>query len=217
VTVQFQVLVALAVGFVVGSVPPAIPIGKAFGVDVRRQGTGNPGVSNVNDLAGGFAAFLTFLADLAVGLTVVLIPASSGLSPWVGAAAGVGAMAGRAWSPWLGGAGGRGQMLALGMTLALMPWAGLVYLAIYTVGAVTRQMGAAGLVNLIVLVPSSLIFYEDEWAVTFALAICLIGVIRRLQGSPDGGAHSLWQRLVHDRERPLEGTDGAESTEATAT
>lgn len=216
-TLQVLVLVFLVAGFAAGSVPPAVPIGRAFGVDVLRQGTGNPGVSNVNDLAGGLAAFLTFVADLAIGVVVVLVPAWLDLSPWVGAAAGVGAMAGRAWSPWLGGAGGRGQMLALGMTLALMPWAGLAYLAIYSVGAMTRQMGAAGLVNLIALVPSSLVLYGDEWAVTFGLAVCLIGIVRRLQGSPDGGAHSVWQRFLHDREREPQGTEGGEGREATAT
>ncbi|MCC7078759.1 MAG: glycerol-3-phosphate acyltransferase [Acidimicrobiia bacterium] len=208
-SMQAEALLALAAGFLVGSVPPAIPIGRAWGVDVCREGTGNPGVSNVNELAGGFAAFLTFAADLVIGAGVVLVPTWLGFSPWVGAAAGVGTMAGRAWAPWLGGSGGRGQMLALAMSLGLVPWAGAVYVTVYAIGAASKQMGLAGLVNLVILVPSTAILYGDDWAVAFGVSICLIGIVRRLQGSPDGREYSLVQRLLHDRERPPEGTQAA--------
>lgn len=202
-------VLAILLGFGIGSVPPAVLIGRLWGVDVLHEGSRNPGVSNVELLAGRTAAVLTFLSDLAIGLFVVAVPLWAAGAQGVAVAAALGTMAGRAWSPWLGGSGGRGQMLIIGMGLGLVPWVAAVYLAVYAFFAVVKGMGLGGLVNLIVLVPATALLYPFEWAMTFAIGVAVIGILRRLQGSPDGGGHSLAQRLLHDREREPDASVGS--------
>lgn len=189
-------------GALVGSVPPALLVGRMWGVDVRREGTSNPGTANVHRLVGAAPATLTFLLDAAVGALTVLAPRAVGAPLDAAAACALGAVAGRAWSPWLRGRGGRAQALILASALCLVPRAGVLLLTVYAVGAAFRVLALTGLLNLVVLAAACTLLYGTPWAVTYGVGVATIGVVRRLQGSPDAGPHSLWQRLLYDRERP---------------
>lgn len=189
-------------GFLAGSVPPAVAIGRLWGVNVLRDGTRNPGLSNISDLAGKTAAALTFLLDLSVGVFAALIPQWVGGTMWDAAFACIGVVAGRAWSPWLSFRGGRAQMVLLASSVALVPYAGAVFVGIFAVGTAVGQIALSNLVGLVSLWVWTWLLYGDLWAVVYGVVVGVIGVVRRLMGSPDGGSASLVQRLLYDRERP---------------
>lgn len=189
-------------GALVGSVPAALVVGRLWGVDVARAGTANPGTANMHDLAGMLPAVITFLLDATVGAATVLVPRAVGAPQEAAVACAVGAVAGRAWSPWLHWRGGRAQALILASALVLVPKAAAVMLAVYAVGAASRTLGLAGLVNLAVLPAACLSFYGSGWAVAYGLGVSAVGMARRIQGSPDGAPYSLAQRILYDRERP---------------
>ncbi len=191
--------------FLVGSAPPAIAVGRLFGVDVLREGTGNPGQSNVNDLVGWYGAALVFVLDVGVGALSALTPLWAHAGVETAAASAVSTIVGRTFSPWLGFRGGRGQLAALASAVALIPSAGVIWLAIFAVGAALRRLALANLVGLATLWVTAWLVYRTWWSVAYAVSIGVMGVVRRLMGSPDGGSFDRMQRLLYDRERDLGG------------
>lgn len=193
-----------AAGVLVGSVPPAIPIGRLWGVDVLAQGTRNPGLSNVKVLAGKTASTVTLVCDVAVGLLAAVVPYWIGGDVWDASLTCIGVLVGRGFSPWLGFKGGRAQMVTLATAVGLVPYAGVVFLSIFTVGVIAGQIAIANTIGLATLWVPTLIIYGHTWALAFALVAAAVGLGRRLLGTPDGGRVELMQRLLYDRERTPE-------------
>ena len=88
--------VAVLIAYLSGSLPFAYLAGRFFGgVDLRRQGSGNLGATNVFRVLGLPAAFVVFLLDAAKGaLPVLLLPAHGPNSEWWSIAYGVAAILG---------------------------------------------------------------------------------------------------------------------------
>src|SRR5215210_7612208 len=54
-------------GYLIGSLPLAVAIGRAVGVDILTEGEGNPGSANVWKLAGPRAGMVALAGDLGKG------------------------------------------------------------------------------------------------------------------------------------------------------
>jgi glycerol-3-phosphate acyltransferase PlsY len=65
-------LIALVVSYLVGSIPFGLLIGLARGIDVRTQGSGNIGATNVRRVVGKSWGNLAFACDVAKGAGPVL-------------------------------------------------------------------------------------------------------------------------------------------------
>lgn len=63
----------LAAGYVIGSVPFGYIIGRVNGKDIRKEGSGNIGATNVTRVIGPWAGKLCFLLDFCKGLVPVLL------------------------------------------------------------------------------------------------------------------------------------------------
>lgn len=63
----------LAAGYVIGSVPFGYIIGRVNGKDIRKEGSGNIGATNVTRVIGPWAGKLCFLLDFCKGLAPVLL------------------------------------------------------------------------------------------------------------------------------------------------
>ncbi|MBP1704566.1 MAG: acyl-phosphate glycerol-3-phosphate acyltransferase [Chloroflexi bacterium] len=133
---------ALALGYVIGSLPLSAAVGRAFGVDVAAGGERNPGSANVWALAGPRAGMLALAGDLAKGaVPVALAGALAGW--WAGWLAGLGAVVGHAW-PALGRLpGGRAVATFGGAAIALSPPAGAIAVALCLVALVLAGRVAA--------------------------------------------------------------------------
>lgn len=134
-------LLALLVGYLVGSLPLSTWIGRAGGIDVARAGLTAPSAAGVWRLAGPGWGVLALTGDLARGI----LPVALGIVTfdwWTGWVAGLGVLAGAAW-PGLGRRRGeRGVAAPAGIAIALAPPAGVV--AIITAlpaAAVSRLVG----------------------------------------------------------------------------
>jgi len=118
-------LALLALGWVAGSLPSAVLVGRAAGIDPRTQGERNPGAANVWRLAGPRAGLAVLLLDV----SKALLPALAGWAVagyWGAVTAGVGAVAGAIRPVVPGWRGGRGVGAAVGAGLAMNPVAAAV-------------------------------------------------------------------------------------------
>jgi glycerol-3-phosphate acyltransferase PlsY len=98
-------------------------VARALGVDVRRQGSGNIGATNVLRSVGRGPAVATLLADVAKGYAAAWIGGLAGPVPaWAGLGA-VLAVVGNCWPVFLRFQGGKGVATGLGAFLRVAPLA----------------------------------------------------------------------------------------------
>lgn len=120
-------------GYVLGSIPFGLLVGKLFGAaDVRQRGSGNIGATNVSRVAGPLAGILTLLLDTGKGAAAVLLAARfTEQSATAMILAGLAALCGHCFPVWLGFKGGKGVATGLGVFAALSPLAAACSLAVF--------------------------------------------------------------------------------------
>jgi len=113
-----NLLVSAVFGYLLGSVPFAVIVSRAFRLaDPRSFGSGNPGATNVLRSGNKLAALLTLLGDAAKGWLAMFIATRVGADGTAVAAAGLAAFLGHVFPFTLGFKGGKGVATALGVLL----------------------------------------------------------------------------------------------------
>lgn len=121
-------LASILLGYLSGSIPAAVWIGRIVGgVDIRRQGSGNAGATNVARVLGVRWGVLVGLIDILKGfIPVFLLSAVAGREFGIsaanaGLAIGIAAILGHVFPLFAGFKGGKGVLTALGVFAALLP------------------------------------------------------------------------------------------------
>jgi glycerol-3-phosphate acyltransferase PlsY len=122
----------------------------ATGRDIRAEGSGNIGATNVFRTVGPVLGIVVLLLDVLKGIAPVVAAQRLGAPPGVTVLAGLAAVTGHNWSVFLQGKGGKGVATSSGVLLALSPVAGLVAGGIWiAVVVVTRLASAASLLAVL--------------------------------------------------------------------
>lgn len=130
-TGQITLPALLVFAYLLGSIPTGLLLGKLYGIDVRSEGSGNIGATNLYRTVGRKVGILTLLGDCLKGLIPVLLVKNSGLPPEYAAWVGLAAFCGHVFSLFLAFKGGKGVATALGVFLALSPLAVLFALLLF--------------------------------------------------------------------------------------
>ena len=73
IIVIIRIVAAIVLGYLIGSIPFGVIIGKRFtGVDIRNYGSGKMGTTNVLRTAGTKAAICVMLLDIIKGVLAVI-------------------------------------------------------------------------------------------------------------------------------------------------
>jgi acyl-phosphate glycerol 3-phosphate acyltransferase len=162
-------LVAVA-AYLVGAVPFGYLVGRARGVDIRREGSGNIGATNVGRSLGLRWGVLVFVLDFAKGAVPVvvarwLLPQPDDLLPdALPVVAGIAAFIGHLFPVYLGFRGGKGVATGAGVITVLVPWVTLlVFLGWAVMLAATRYMALASLTAAVLLFVLRLILAPEPW------------------------------------------------------
>ncbi len=112
-------IISLVAGYLLGSISVGILLGRSqFKSDVRTQGSGNAGATNVARVFGLNAGLATFLGDAVKTLAALLI--GSLLADKAGVAlAAVGCLVGHCWPLYFGFKGGKGVTVGAAISLWL--------------------------------------------------------------------------------------------------
>lgn len=145
-------LLALAIAYAAGSIPFAYLAGAVAGVDLRKQGSGNLGATNVFRVLGWKIGLLVFLADALKGaLPVLLLPprlTTPGDPILWALACGVAAILGHVRPVYLGfRKGGKGVATASGVFFALAPLPMLITFVVFV--AIVLGTGFVSLGSLV--------------------------------------------------------------------
>ena len=143
-----NLLVSAAFGYLLGSVPFAVIVSRAFRLaDPRSFGSGNPGATNVLRSGSKAAALLTLIGDAAKGWLAMFIAEKAGAGGTAVAMAGVAAFVGHVFPFTLRFRGGKGVATALGVLLGFSgALAGIIAAIWLTVVVFTRYSSLAALV-----------------------------------------------------------------------
>lgn len=147
----------VAGAYLVGSIPWSYLVVRIVkGTDVRREGSGNVGATNVMRTAGKRAGALALLLDIAKGVVAVLAArALVGEPRWIAAAAAA-VVVGHVFPVFLGFRGGKGVATAAGALGTLAPWALLVSAAIFAVVVTTTRFVSLASICAVVALPTAL-------------------------------------------------------------
>jgi glycerol-3-phosphate acyltransferase PlsY len=112
---------AIAIGgFVAGSIPFGVIVGKVFYKrDIRAAGSGNIGAANALRTLGRKGAAAVLVLDALKGAVPVLAATLGGGSTAIAALGGAAAVLGHCYSPFLRGRGGKGVATSYGVIWAL--------------------------------------------------------------------------------------------------
>jgi glycerol-3-phosphate acyltransferase PlsY len=132
-------------GYLSGSIPFGLLVVRAArGVDVREQGSGNIGATNVARVAGKGLGVGVLVLDALKGALPVILARSVEPTPLVPALVGLAAFAGHVAPPWLGFRGGKGVATALGVLAVLAPRAALAGALTYVAVLAALRISSVG-------------------------------------------------------------------------
>jgi glycerol-3-phosphate acyltransferase PlsY len=150
---SLEILLALAVGYLLGSIPFGLLLTRFAGKgNLREIGSGNIGATNVLRTGSRFLAALTLVLDCLKATAAVLL-AQRLLGAEAGPAAGAGALLGHLYPVWLGFRGGKGAATLMGVLIALLPVAAIVYAAVWILLLLTIRISSVAGMSAAVSAP----------------------------------------------------------------
>jgi acyl phosphate:glycerol-3-phosphate acyltransferase len=173
-------LACLVAAYLLGSISFAIILVRVFrGVDVRHEGSGNAGATNVLRTSGKRLATLTMLLDVGKGAAAVLLMESLTYDPrWLGATA-FAAVLGHVFPVWFGFRGGKGVATAIGGFSILCPLAVLAVVAVFVAVIAATRFVSLGSITAACLLPLAmrLLFHAPDPEVAAASMVTILLVI----------------------------------------
>ena len=166
---------AALLGYAFGSIPFGLILARLAGKgDIRQQGSGNIGATNVLRTGSKWLAAATLLLDLAKGLLPVLL-AKQFFPEAVGWAA-LFAVIGHCFPVWLGFKGGKGVATNAGVAFGLAWPLGLAYAFVWlSILAIFRISSLAGMAAVVAAAAAAPLFgYPQFFPVLGAIALLII-------------------------------------------
>lgn len=186
-------------GYLLGSIPTGYWVGWTFGgVDIRQQGSGSTGATNVLRTVGKGPALMVLIVDVGKGIAAVGL--AEGLlswswlqtwaadlpatiwAPWMGVIGGLAAVIGHSRSVWFNFKGGKSVATSLGI-LGAMAWpVALSTLGVWLLGIGLSRIVSLSSVAAAIAAPLLMVIFDQPLAyVLFALSggLYVIGTHRR--------------------------------------
>lgn len=144
-------------GFLLGSVPFGLLLGKLKGIDIREHGSGNIGATNVFRTLGRKTGIICLILDalkgfLPVYLAVKLTP-DTPAGQTIEVVTALASVLGHNYSPWIGFKGGKGIATTAGAIGGIMPPValGLLILIFIVVTKTTKYVSVGSIATAIAL------------------------------------------------------------------
>jgi len=179
-----QAAALVGVAYLLGSISFAVLIVRMrTGRDIRTEGSGNAGATNVARAHGKALGVAVGLLDLAKGAGAVLLMRTVTADPRYVAAAGLAAILGHVFPIFYGFRGGKGVATAFGAFLAMplpVTWAALVCAGVFLIVVlVTRYVSLGSILAMVLLPPvAGALFHAPRPIVAAAAAAAVLIVAK---------------------------------------
>lgn len=192
-------LIALVIGYLIGSIPFGYIVGKFHGIDITKEGSGSTGTTNALRLLGKKAAVLVLLGDFLKGyiapfiavwvssfllehsylaISPKIIAPDTELYPTVSVIACIGALIGHVKSCWIGFKGGKAVATGVGTLFALDWRVGLITAIIWGLTVYISKYSSLGALIAVPLSPIFMFLFkagsEGQW---IYVGYCILGAV----------------------------------------
>jgi len=169
-----QAVIALAIGYLLGSIPFGLIFGWLAGAgDVRKIGSGNIGATNVLRTGKIGAAVATLLFDGAKGAAAVLVTQNL-FGTDAASIAAFAAFLGHCFPVWLGFKGGKGVAVFLGVMFALDWFAGIGIALTWLAAAAIWRISSLSALVAAALAPAYLLMLHEPKVAVLALLLAAV-------------------------------------------
>jgi glycerol-3-phosphate acyltransferase PlsY len=165
---MIKAIMAGLLAYLLGSMSFAIIIPRLWGTsrDIRREGSGNAGATNVLRTQGKLQGALVLLGDLLKGVLAVWLGLALAGDAGGGAAGGL-VLLGHCFPLFFGFKGGKGVATAAGALLVLLPQALAVLLVVFLLTVALARMVSLGSLTGALTLPVCLWFFRPPGPVAF--------------------------------------------------
>lgn len=189
-----RIILALVIGYLLGSINTSIIVGKCYGIDIRNHGSGNAGMTNTLRTLGKIAAVLVVVGDILKGVLAYLIgdfivdavtienifgsqfQTVDGLGGMIG---GIAAIVGHNWPIYFGFKGGKGILTSFSVVM-MMDWQlGLILLGVFLIIVlITRYVSLSSITACVVFPIAAYIKGNGIVFTVFAAILALLAICR---------------------------------------
>ncbi len=168
-------LVLMALSYFIGCISPATILAKSRGIDIRKEGSGNPGTTNVLRTMGRKYAVICLICDVLKGVICVLLGML--VSRQFAYGCGVMVIIGHCWPFEFRFRGGKGIATCIGVITVINPLLALILLASFAiVVALTRYVSLGSIIAALIF-PAMSLWLEPGYF-WFALVMTVIVVFK---------------------------------------
>lgn len=169
-----EMLFALALGYLLGSIPFGLVLTRLAGKgDVREIGSGNIGATNVLRTGSRVLAGLTLILDC-LKATAAIVVAQRLLGPETAPVAAAGALIGHLYPVWLNFRGGKGVATLLGILIPLLWQAAVVYAVVWLVLLLTIRISSVAGMAAAISAPVTAFIMKEQALFQMLLGFALL-------------------------------------------
>lgn len=166
---------AMAAAYLIGGLPFSYWVVRwSRGVDLRLEGSQNPGATNALRVAGVRSGLVTLFLDVLKGVVAIVLARALAVPESDLGAVALATVAGHAFPVWLRFRGGKGVAAATGAYLTLVPGALVVALAVFFGVVAAGRVVALGSIAAAITVPLAKLVL-DRWSDPSATLDPMIG------------------------------------------
>ena len=169
----FSIILFTIIGYLLGAISFAVIIARSQGVDIFKEGSGNPGATNVKRILGKKWGHAVFTLDALKGFTATIYPLMVYSDDRLSIIGLIAAILGHSFSVFLKFRGGKGVATTIGGLLVLMCPVLLIGLAVWLIIFYTKKVVALASIIFAVSLPISAYFIYDTEEPRFYLSAVL--------------------------------------------
>jgi len=174
---QIETIIKFIFSFFLGSIPFAVIVGKVAGKDIRREGSGNPGATNVYRVVGPLAGLIVLILDFSKSFLPVIF---WGGGEREGVICGTFAVMGHIFSPFLKGRGGKGVASFLGVLFGIHWTAGISFILPFVIMVwITRFVSLGSLVGGGIATSYVILYMRGDYIIPLAFTITYFIIVAR--------------------------------------
>lgn len=178
------VVISIVIAYFLGNISPATLLARAVGKDIKKEGSGNAGTTNVLRVLGKKAALITLIVDIGKGFLAVKIGFAIA-GPFAAMYCALAAFIGHIWPIMFKFKGGKGVAVAFGAILGVNWQLALLALLVVVVVVALTRMVSLGSITAAASFPVFAYFMEpDFFYIGIVMAALLIyahrGNIKRI-------------------------------------
>lgn len=193
-----KLLITFIVSYLLGSISTGVLLSRFIGhVDIRKQGSGNAGTTNMLRVMGKKYALLTLAGDMLKGIVSVLIGGAL-----VGGTQGqmlgaLGAILGHNFPVFFGFKGGKGIATSFGALLIVFPWQTVAAFGVFLLFFLITHYVSVGSISAAIALPTFVVLTTPRDLITWG-GIILFGALAIARH------HQNITRLIQHKENKID-------------